>query len=62
MIHSLILLELKIMPNFTDFDMGKFLVAETYRTLIDRFKDKADKKFLNEHIQELAKKYFPADV
>ncbi len=50
------------MPDFTDFDMGKFLVAETYRTLIDRFKDKADKKFLNEHIQELAKKYFPADV
>jgi hypothetical protein len=50
------------MPDFTDFDMGKFLVAETYRTLIDRFKDKADRKFLNEHIQELAKKYFPPDV
>ncbi len=55
MIHSLILLDLKIMPNFSEFDMGKFLVAETYRTLLDRFKDKADRKFLNNHIQELAK-------
>lgn len=48
MIHSLTLLDLKMTPNFTDFDMGKFLVAETYRTLLDRFKDKADRKFLNE--------------
>jgi len=50
------------MPNFTEFDMGKFLVAETYRTLLDRFKDKADRKFLNNQIQDLAKLYFPADI
>ena len=51
-----------MMPTFSSFDMGKFLVAESYRTLLDRFKDKADRKFLNGHIQDLAKKYFPPDA
>ena len=62
LIHSLISLNLKMMPTFSSFDMGKFLVAESYRTLLDRFKDKADRKFLNGHIQDLAKKYFPPDA
>jgi len=51
-----------MLPTFSSFDMGKFLVAESYRTLLDRFKDKADRKFLNGHIQDLAKKYFPPDA
>lgn len=62
LIHSLILLNLKMMPTFSSFDMGKFLVAESYRTLLDRFKDKADRKFLDGHIRDLAKKYFPSDA